>query len=66
MAILDAERTAFADRMARYRAERDALRARGGSEQEVDRLRAAIFPPQERERVRKLEAIAALGAGPGS
>lgn len=57
MAALDAERAAFADRLARYREERAAEIARGASAADLEALRAEIFPPAERDHVARLDAI---------
>jgi lipase chaperone LimK len=70
LADLDRRRAAWDERVAAYRAERDALRARGldrGREAEaIAALRAERFRGPERARVEALERIEARAAGAGS
>ncbi len=57
MAALDAERAAFAERLARYREARAAEIERHGAAADLEALRDAFVPPAERDRVARLDAI---------
>jgi lipase chaperone LimK len=66
MRTLDAERAAWGQRLATYRAERDAVLVEAhdpdSAEAGLEALRAAHFQPEERERVRLLDRVEALQA----